>query len=574
MQNVHGNIAGLKPSELKSLAYLYRRRLAPHQIISPELARNLSELSSEIGRQIGVMVDRRGAVTHVIVGDTKRLFIPELGRQRAGRQRFRGLRLLHTHVLGEALSRDDLTDLSLLRLDLVAALQVGDLGLPGTLEYATLLPPQAVKDDAPPWRVEGPLRVHALTEDFTDLIAALEGEFASATGHGQAVDERPRAILVGVEEGGERGLERRLAELERLADTAGLSVIDTIVQRRRKVDPRTVVGKGKLDELLVRSMYLEADLLVFDRDLSPSQGKTIADRTDLKVLDRTQLILDIFAQHALSRDGRLQVELAQLKYLLPRLSLMQKSLSRLTGGIGGRGPGETKLEIHGRRARDRIARLDKELAELSRKRELRRHARRKAEVPVVALVGYTNAGKSTLLNALTRSDVIAEDKLFATLDTTSRRMTVPDAREVVLTDTVGFIEHLPQDLLRAFRATLEELSDAELLVHVVDASDPHAVLHNEVVTRVLADLDLQNIPVLVVLNKADLASPAQLADLGMTTGGLPLSALRAEGLDELLVEIEAALRRAGLGSVRPQWQVESEALMARLEDETAQEFPA
>lgn len=562
MKPIHGHTAGLKPSELKALSYLYRRRLAPRQILSPELARNLSELSHQLGRQVGVLVDRRGSVSHVIVGDADRLFIPELGRARAGRQRFRGLRLLHTHVKGEALSRDDLTDLSLLRLDLVAALQVGDIGLPGTLEYATLLPPGTVPDDAPPYRVEGPVRVHALTEDFGELITALEGEFAATTGDVQKVDTRPRAMLVGVEIGQERGLDRRLEELARLAETAGLQVIDTIVQRRGQVDPRTVVGTGKLDELLVRSMYLEADMVIFDRDLSPSQGKTIADRTELKVLDRTQLILDIFAQRALSKDGRLQVELAQLKYLLPRLSLMQTSLSRLTGGIGGRGPGETKLEIHGRRARDRIARLERELGDLSKQRALRRKQRARSGVPVVALVGYTNAGKSTLLNALTSAEVLAEDALFATLDTTTRRMTVPDARDLVLTDTVGFIEHLPADLLRAFRATLEELEDADLLLHVVDASDEHAHLHTRVVHEVLDDLGLAHLPVLPVLNKADVASAEQLADVDLRGDAVRVSALQREGLTALMQRIEAELRRHLRADVKPAWQVESEKLAA------------
>lgn len=561
MTKLHGNTTGLKPSELKSLDYLYRRRLAPHQIISPELARNLCELSAAIGRQVGVLVDRRGAITHVIVGDQKQLFIPELGRTRAGRQRFRGLRLLHTHVLGEALSRDDLTDLSLLRLDLVCAIQVGDLGLPGTLEYATLLPPSAQRDDdGTPYRVEGPVRVHALHEDFGELIAALESEFGEALSAAQEVDDRPRALLVGVEVADERGLDRRMEELERLADTAGLQVIDSLVQRRRQVDPRTVIGKGKLDELLVRSMDLGADLLVFDRDLSPSQGKTIGDRTDLKVIDRTQLILDIFAQHADSADGRLQVELAQLRYLLPRLSLMQKSLSRLTGGIGGRGPGETKLEIRGRRARDRIARLEGELETLGRRRSLRRSRRQQSPLPTVALVGYTNAGKSTLLNALTRAEVTAEDKLFATLETTSRRMQVPDAREVIVTDTVGFIEHLPADLLRAFQATLEELDDADVLLHVVDASDPHAELHMGVVDEVLAELGLAGVPSLLVVNKSDAADAAEVRRLATSHDGVAVSALQEEGLDELLHRIELALRRAGHGDVRSPWQVQSEEL--------------
>ena len=571
MQPLHGNLTGLKPSDIKSLGYLYRRRLAPDQIISPEIARNLTELSFGLGRQVGVLVDRRGAVTHVIVGDARRLFIPDLGRARAGHRRFRGLRLLHTHIQGEPLSRDDLTDLSLLRLDLVAALQVGDAGLPGTLQYATLLPPNEIVAEQDPYRIEGPLRVHSLREDFSDLIEALEGEFKEATGEAAAVDARPRAILVGVEEGGERGVDRRIDELARLADTAGLFVIDRIVQRRRKVDARTVVGSGKLDELLVRSMSLQADLLVFDRDLSPSQGKGIADRTELKVIDRTQLILDIFAQHALSRDGRLQVELAQLKYLLPRLHLMQASLSRLTGGIGGRGPGETKLEIRGRRARDRIARLEKQLTELGRKRALRRGLRTRGEVPVVGLVGYTNAGKSTLLNALTRADVLAEDRLFATLDTTSRRMQVPDARELVLTDTVGFIEHLPRDLLRAFKATLEELNDADVLLHVVDASDPAADLHMEVVDGVLRDLGLQDLPRMVVLNKTDAATDDQVSELRREHGGTPVSALNREGLTDLMLTLEGTLMHNGHGDVRAPWQVESEARAQLLESDAPPE---
>jgi len=461
-------------------------------------------------------------------------------------------------VLGEALSRDDLTDLSLLRLDLVAALQVGDGGLPGTLEYATLLPPQEIdaENGGAPWRREGPLRVHDLHEDFRDLITALEGEFADVQGRTTGTDGRPRAILVGVEESSDRGgaLDRRMDELERLADTAGLAIIDRIVQRRHRVDPRTLIGKGKLEDLLVRSMYLQADLLVFDRDLNPSQGRAISEATELKVIDRTQLILDIFAQHAASNDGRLQVELAQLKYLLPRMRVMYAGLSRLTGGIGGRGPGETKLEIRGRRARDRIGQLNKKLKTMGARRELRRSQRRRQGTPIAAIVGYTNAGKSTLLNALTRSDVLAEDKLFATLDTTSRRMRFPDAREVVVTDTVGFIEHLPRDLMKAFEATLEELHDADLLVHVIDAGDPHAELHRKVVEDVVSELGLGELPVLVVLNKADQVGPEELARLENHHEGISVSALERTGLDGLMAKIEEAMWRRGHGDVRPEWQ--------------------
>ena len=503
------------------------------------------------------MVDRRGIVTHAIVGERHALYLPDLGRSRAGSRRFRGLRLLATDLMDAGLTRDELTDLSLLRLDLVASVRVGDAGLPGAVEYATLLPPSAMPDDQEgerhPWRKEGPLRVHDVLEDFGDLITALEGEFGASVA-GDAEDDRPRTILVGVEERSDRGIDRRMDELARLADTAGLHVIDRIVQRRSKVDPRTLIGKGKLDDLLVRSMYLEADLLVFDRDLNPSQGRTIGNRTELKVLDRTQLILDIFAQHALSRDGRLQVELAQLKYLLPRLAQMHSSLSRLTGGIGGRGPGETKLEIHGRRARDRITRLSRELKSLGRKRELRRAQRQRSGVPIAALIGYTNAGKSTMLNALTKSTVLAEDKLFATLDTTSRRMRFPDAREVVITDTVGFIEHLPKDLVQAFRATLEELDDADLLLHVLDGADPDIDLHIQVVQEVVHDLGLDGVPVLRILNKADAADPERLAALCTRTGGIPVSALQREGLPALMEQIERSLWRGGHGDLRSPWQ--------------------
>ncbi len=523
-----------------------------------------------------MLVDRRGSVTHVIAGDSRKLFIPELGRARAGSKRFRGLRLLHTHLHGEPLSSDDLTDLSLLRLDLVAAIQVGETGLPGTLEYATLLPPdrlaaaaqssegdvEAPPKRAPraqpsnqPWRREGPLRVHELRENFLELIVALEGEFTKAKATSGDADNRPRTILVGVQEGRGDGVDRRMAELARLADTAGLQVIDEVIQRRPKVDPRTLLGKGRLESLLVRSMYLEAELLVFDRDLNPSQGKTIADRTELKVIDRTQLILDIFAQHAHSRDGRLQVELAQLRYLLPRLHLMQQSLSRLTGGIGGRGPGETKLEIRGRRARDRIASLARQLKDLEKKRQLRRSKRQQSGVPVVAILGYTNAGKSTLLNALCRSDVLAEDQLFATLDTTTRRMRFPSRRELVLTDTVGFIEHLPKDLLNAFKATLEELHDADLLLHVIDAADPDRDLHIQVVEDVIEELELDGLPTLRVLNQVDRLEDDEVSESLRDLGGVPVSALEGVGLDALMEELEHVLWRQGHGDVRPAYLI-------------------
>jgi GTP-binding protein HflX len=305
-----------------------------------------------------------------------------------------------------------------------------------------------------------------------------------------------------------------------------------------------VIGEGKLQDVLVRSMALGADLLVFDRNLSPSQARHISDATSLKILDRTQLILDIFAQRAQSADGKLQVELAQLKYLLPRLVGKDDSLSRLAGGIGGRGPGETKLEVDRRRVRDRISHLEVRIDQLSGDRAVRRRQRNRSGVPVVSIVGYTNAGKSTLLNALTDSDVLVENKLFATLDPTSRRLRFPRHREVIITDTVGFIRDLPRDLVNAFRATLEELEEADLLLHVVDASDPHSEEQAAAVERVLATLDVAQTPRLLVFNKMDRAE-GRARTLAAGAGGVPVSALKQEGFPDLIARCEEMLWKRG-----------------------------
>jgi GTP-binding protein HflX len=287
-----------------------------------------------------------------------------------------------------------------------------------------------------------------------------------------------RAILVRVCDKRDAGkAQASLNELKELARTAGVEVADTVLQVRDQIDPKFVLGRGKLEDVVLRAMQLDVEVLVFDRNLTPAQGTAIAHVTDLKVLDRTQLILDIFAQRAESKDGKLQVELAQMKYLLPRLGQKDDSLSRLTGGIGGRGPGETKLEIGRRRARERIDHLAAQLKKLGKQRKERRRKRARNDVPIIAIVGYTNAGKSTLLNTLTDADVLAEDKLFATLDTRSRRLRFPREREVVITDTVGFIRDLPKELFAAFRATFEEAQDADLLLHVLDTADPNVEQH-------------------------------------------------------------------------------------------------
>jgi GTP-binding protein HflX len=327
-------------------------------------------------------------------------------------------------------------------------------------------------------------------------------------------------------------------ELVELARSDDVEVLDTVLQRKRKVNPRFILGKGKLAEIMILALQLDANLLVFNQELNPSQVRSITEFTDLRVIDRTQLILDIFAHRAMSREGKLQVEMAQLKYMLPHLSTRDDALSRLTGGIGARGPGETKLEIDRRRINDRLSRLAKELKTVGKERYRRRSQRRKKDLPVISLVGYTNAGKSTLLNTLTNSDIIAENKLFATLDPTSRRLRFPTDREVIITDTVGFIRHLPADLLQAFMATLEELREADLLVHVIDISNPNYQVHMQVVDNLLVDLELTGIPVLRLYNKIDRVEHPD--EVWATAGqdGVVVSAIDAESLTPFLMQAE------------------------------------
>ncbi|MBA2494872.1 MAG: GTPase HflX [Acidobacteria bacterium] len=515
MSNIYGFTQGLKHNQLKRIERLSTRRITPEQIISPELARQLSEISYETGRQIGVLINRKGQVEYVMVGTAKRIEMPDFGRARVAVDRFRGLRCVHTHLLNEKLTQDDLTDLALLRLDLMSAIQVDEkTGLPNSVYSAHLLPTTAEKleteSETLPYEFLEPNIPSQLDTNFIALINSLENEMARnrLTARNRQTN-RDRVILVGATTGYLSDAEESMAELEELALSAETVVLDKIIQRRGKIDPKTVLGRGKLEDLLIRAMRLGADLIVFDAELTPAQARSLSEATDLKVIDRPQLILDIFAQRAQSREGKLQVELAQLKYLLPRLAQGQNSaLSRLAGGIGGRGPGETKLETDRRRARDKISQLEKQVDNLSRQRQERRKSRLNRNIPIISLVGYTNAGKSTLLNTLTDSRVYAEKKMFATLDPTSRRLRLPIEQEIIINDTVGFIRDLPETLVAAFRATLEEISDSDLLIHVVDAANPQVLQQIDSVDKILHQLELNNIPRLIVLNKADLLDEA------------------------------------------------------------------
>jgi GTP-binding protein HflX len=469
----------------------------------------LSELSHETHRQIGALIDRKGHVHYVMVGDNRRIELPDFKRVRVATGRFRGLRCVHTHLRGETLTQDDLTDLALLRLDLMAAVEVdADTGLPGVIRAAHLLPLHAgeLENAGTPdlYAFLEPRMASQMDLDFLALINSLEEEMARNRRIARRAEVRDRTILVGVATGPIVDAEESMAELAELAASAGVIVQDKIIQRRAAIDPRTVLGRGKLDELIIRALQLGADMLVFDSELTPAQVRSLSEATDLKVIDRSQLILDIFAQRAQSKEGKIQVELAQLKYLLPRLIVGHDSaFSRLAGGIGGRGPGETKLETDRRRVRDRINRLEREIETQRQRRQQRRKGRTKHGLPVISIVGYTNAGKSTLLNALTKSSVHAEQRMFATLDPTSRRLRLPREQEVIINDTVGFIRALPPDLLSAFRATLEEIRDSSLLIHAVDISNPRWPQQIQAVKRILSELQLAEIPSILALNKCD-----------------------------------------------------------------------
>jgi len=487
-----------------------------------------------------VLVGRAGRVEYVMVGDALSITLPDFKRVRAGAGRFRGLRCIHTHLRGERLTQDDLTDLSLLRLDAMVAVLADDQGLPDKLDYASLQPPDSAGETVTRHDLISP---SLLDFDFLEWIDDLEARFGEAQ-KGIAVEGKgERAVLVCVELGKDPWADERCDEMRELARTAGLQIVDVVRQKRPKPDPRYLVGPGKIKDLVTRAWQQGATLVLFDRDLTSGQLRAITDIVEARIVDRTQLILDIFAQNARTKDAKLQVELAQQKYRLPRLSGRSEGMSRLQGGIGGRGPGETKLETDRRRVRDRITLLERNLKDVSRQRETRR-ARRKSEgLPVLSIVGYTNAGKSTLLNRLTKSDVYAADKLFATVDTSARRLRFPRERDVIITDTVGFIRDLPADLKEAFRATLEELRDADLFLHVVDASAPDFERRIATVRRVLDEMQLSETPELLVFNQSDRLEAGLAETIAARAGGVAVSALRGLGLRGLLEQVEATVWR-------------------------------
>ncbi|RJP77433.1 MAG: GTPase HflX [Desulfobacteraceae bacterium] len=539
MKKIFGNTGGLKSNQIRRLENLYKRRTPPDFLLTPEITLDISRLSREISRQIGLILNRAGSIIFVIVGDHQKIEIPDTSDYRVAPGRLRGLRCIHTHLSNEALTLDDLTDLALLKLDIMASILVTPEGLPHEVHMGHIAPQQ----NAGEFYHTEVYKPNELDIGCLDLIHALETEISRTFVSQDAETGEERALLVSVTTDSRQQAEESLDELKELTESCGIEVADIILQHRKKIDSRFLMGRGKLSELSILALFKRITLVIFDTELNPAQIRSITNQVDLKIIDRTQLILDIFAQRAQSREGKLQVELAQLKYLLPRLITKNTAMSRLTGGIGGRGPGETKLEINRRRVRDRIVNLEKALEQVRKQRKQQKAKRNKYNLPVISIVGYTNAGKSTLLNTLTKSNVLAESRLFATLDPSSRRLRFPRDMEVIITDTVGFIRNLPKELMVAFRATLEELESADLLLHVIDMSSPRFEDQIKSVEKILDDLDLRKVPALYVLNKQDLVSDEEVERYCRKYNAISISATQAATLDPVIEKMESMLTR-------------------------------
>ena len=539
---MHGNVLGLSQADKHRVERIYRRRVPVHDIVSHDLAKELAEAGHTLHRRVGVLVDRAGRIEAVAIGDARRVDVPRQPSAPSGRDRFCTLRWIATKDNDEPLTATDLSPLALHRLDALAIVAVEHDGAPGPVRVAHLLPAEErerrpskeTKATLPPgivvprglqarpaprqreiedvvadgerYRLFPPRPASLVDDDFLDLIGALEAEFERTRKRTKVSGKAGRAILVHVTTGSRLAAEESMDELEELAASSGLGVVDRIVQRRQHFDPRTLMGAGRLEDLIILASRLQADYIVVDQNLTPAQARAIAESTAIKVIDRSQLILDIFARRARTHEGKIQVELAQLKYLLSRLmSHGDSGLSRLEGGIGGRGPGEQKLEVDRRRVRDRIKSLEKMLHGERTRREQRRARRSERDVPVVSIVGYTNAGKSTLLNVVTKSEVFVEQRMFA---------------------------------------TLEEIRDSNLLVHLVDMAHPRHEAQIKAVEQILEELGDADIPRLLVFNKADLVEKDRHDEiLDAHEGSIAIAAAKRVGLTELLRALDDGLRK-------------------------------
>lgn len=519
-ETIYGNIQGLKASYIKQLQRLYEQRQPGDRLATPELAQQLTAISTEIHQPVCAYINRRGQVVRVAVGTPQETQMSPQELPRHGAQRLSGIRCLATQLKGAIPNTAALTAMTRQRLDALVVLMPTDKGAErrdgnGTSPVKEAFLAHLIPDLESPWLVSPPLSLDELTEqDFDELVDEWESEFREAgfelSQFQQMESEQDRVLLVGLmtEDMSPQRFQDSLAELTRLVESAGGEVLDTMQQKRSQPHPQTVVGQGKVEEIALRAHQLRANLIVFNRDISPSQARNLETEIGIRVVDRTEVILDIFAQRAQSQAGKLQVELAQLEYMLPRLRGRGQEMSRLGGGIGTRGPGETRLETERRTIQRRIAQLQQEVNQLQAHRARLRQQRQQQKVPSIALVGYTNAGKSTLLNVLTHAEVYTADQLFATLDPTTRKLVITDPQTqerqtILLTDTVGFIHELPPALMDAFRATLEEVTEADALLHVVDLSHPAWESHIRSVEEVLREMPTMPGPALIAFNKMD-----------------------------------------------------------------------
>ena len=530
--DINGSTEGLKNSVIEALESIYSLEIPQEKLWTEELIKTISSISGAINREIAVYIDRKGRITDVSVGDFRTVDLTAVEGRRS-KTRLTGVRCIHTHPGASGmLSAVDISSLKLLRLDMIAAVGVNEQ-MPDQIYVA--VPSQVEVGDV---ELFGPYT--ADKDDFEALIEYIEeaDEFLKEhTENLQNVDEK--AILVGIKTQETRSIQGvseadiSMIELKELAQAAGALVVSKIIQNREGRDTSFFIGKGKVEELKLVAQTTEADMVIFDEEISPSQQRNLEEALGVKVLDRTGLILDIFAQRARSREGKIQVELAQLEYNLPRLQGLGLVLSRLGGGIGTRGPGETKLETDRRHIRRKISFLKTQLKEIKKQRGILRVERKRNRVPIVSLVGYTNSGKSTLLNTLCGSDVYAENQLFATLDTTTRQLILDDNNTILVTDTVGFIRKLPHNLLDAFKSTLEEVLYADVLVIVADSSDPYFEDHIRIVDSILDELGAGQKPSIIALNKIDKHTDPESVRISSDRPVIEISAKTGYGIDDL-----------------------------------------
>jgi GTP-binding protein HflX len=519
MDKIYGNIKGLKSIQLKQIQQLCEERQPSDRLLVPEFAQHLTAISTEINQPLCAYINRRGEVVIIGVGTPQETQILPQYLPRHSARRLSGIRCIATQLKGDAPDVPALMAMVRQRLDALVVLIPTSNGH-GDVKEAYLA--HLVPDLETPWLVSPPLSLDDLIEeDFDDLVEEWEAELEEAgfeTDQFQDRTKSDRVVLVGLmtEDMTDRQFQDRLDELVRLVESAGGEVVETVKQKRSHPHPQTVVGQGKVEEIAQLAHQVRANLIVFNRDISPSQARNLEDLIGIRVIDRTEIILDIFAQRAQSQAGKLQVELAQLEYMLPRLRGRGQAMSRLGAGIGTRGPGETKLESDRRAIQRRIAQLQQEVNQLQAHRARLRQQRQQQEIPSIALVGYTNAGKSTLLNVLTNAEVYTADRLFATLEPTTRKVVIVDQKtqerhSILLTDTVGFIHELPPPLMDAFRATLEEVTEADALLHVVDLSHPAWASHISSVEELLREMPALPGKSLIAFNKIDRVDRETLA---------------------------------------------------------------